>query len=88
MDKNWHTGVIKYLPKKSLAYKNIYADMVAMLYDESTALSIIQKCAITRGRKNLEDDPRSESSATAIIEENIDHGHHPVYHTTGKSGTD
>lgn len=85
MDKNWHLGVIKFLPKKRLAYKNIYADMVAIVYDEFTGLSIIQKCAIRRWRKNLEDVPRSQS---AIIEENIDHGHHPVYHTTGKSGTD
>lgn len=45
MDKIWHRGVIKYLQKKGLAPKDIHADMVATLGDDTLALSTVQKQA-------------------------------------------
>ena len=80
MDKIWHRGVIKYLQKKGLAPKDIHADMVATLGDDTPALSIVQKwtAEFNRSRESLEDDPRSGRPATATTQENIDRVNHMV----------
>ena len=74
MDKIWHRGVIRYLQKKGLTTKEIYADMVSTLGDDAPALSTVKKWAaeFKRGRESLEDDPRSGRPFTATTQENID----------------
>lgn len=49
--------------------------MVAILRDDSPALSTTQKWAaeFRRGKENLEDDLKSGHPANATTEENIDH---------------
>ena len=79
MDKIWHRGIIKYLQKKRLAFKDIHANMVATLEDDAPALSTVKKWAaeFKRGRESLEDDPRFGCPASATTQENIN----CVYHT-------
>ena len=80
MDKIWHRGVIKYLQKKGLMTKEIYADMVSTLGDDALALSTVKKWAaeFKRGRESLEDDSKSERPSTATTQENIDRIHQMV----------
>ncbi|XP_052821627.1 uncharacterized protein LOC128247040 [Octopus bimaculoides] len=80
MNKIWHCCVIKYLQKKVLTPKSIHTDMITALRDGTPALSTVDKWAVElrKGRKNLEDDPRSGSPTPATTEENTDHVHHMV----------
>ena len=77
MDAIWHRGLIRYLQKKGLAPKEIHADKVATLGDDAPALSTVKKWAaeFKRGRKNLQDDPRSGGLSTTTTQENIDRIH-------------
>ena len=45
MDKIWHRGIIKYVQKKGLAPKDVYADIVATLGDDAPVLSTVKKWA-------------------------------------------
>ena len=67
MDKIWHRGIIKYLQKKGLAPKDIHADMVATLGDDTPASSTVKKwvAEFKRGRESFEDDPKSGRPASA-----------------------
>lgn len=65
VNKIWHHDVIKCLQKKSLAPKDIHADMVAAFVDEAPGLSTVQKWAAEGGWASLEDDPGFERPATA-----------------------
>ena len=78
--KIWHRDIIKYLQKKRLALKGIYANMIATLGDNFPALSTVKKWAaeFKRGRESLEDDPRYVCPASATIQKNIDRVHHMV----------
>ena len=80
MDKIWHRGIIKYLQKNGLAPKDIYADIVAILWDDAPALSTVKKWAaeFKKGKESLEDDPRSGRPASATTQGNIDRVHHMV----------
>ena len=80
MDKIWHHGVIRYLQKKGLTTKEIYADMVSTLGDDAPALSSVKKWAaeFKRGRESLEDDPKLGRPSTATTPKNIDHIHQMV----------
>ena len=74
MDKIWHCGVIKYLQKKGLTLTEIHTDMVDILGYNAPGLSTVQKWAaeFKRGRKSLEDDPRSGQTAIATTRDIID----------------
>ena len=80
IDKIWHCGIIKYLLKKGLAPKDIYADMVATLGDDGPALSTVKNWAaeFKTGKESLEDDSRSGCPASATTQENINCVHHMV----------
>ena len=80
MDTIWHRGVIRYLQKKGLTTKKIYADMVSTLGDDAPALSTMKKWAaeFKMARESLEDDPRSGRLSTPTIQENIDRIHQMV----------
>ena len=81
MDKIWHRGVIKYLPKKGLTTKEIHTDMVSTFGDDAPALSTVKKWAVDfkRGKESLEDDLRSGLPSTAnTTQENIDRIHQMV----------
>lgn len=45
MDKIQAWAVIKYLPKKSMAPKEIYEDMVETLVDDTSSYSTVKKWA-------------------------------------------
>ena len=80
MDNIWHRGVIKYLQKRGLTPKEIHAAMADTFGDNAPGLSTMQKWAVEfkRGRKSLEDDPRSGRPATATTPEVIDCVHQIV----------
>ena len=80
MDKIWHRVVIRYLQKKGLTTKEIYADIVSIFGDDALALSTVKKRAaeFKRGRESLEDDPKSGRPSTATTQENIDRIHQMV----------
>ena len=80
MDKIWHRGVTRYLPKKGLTTKEIHADMVSTLGDDAPALSTVKEWAaeFKTGKESLEDDPRSGRPSTATTQENIDRIHQMV----------
>ena len=60
MDAIWLCGVMRYLQKKELAFKEIHADVVATLGDDAPALSTLKKWAayFKKGKESLEDGPR------------------------------
>ena len=78
MDKIWHCDIIKYLQKKRLAPKGIYANKVATLGDDVSALLTVKKwtAEFKRGRESFDDDPRSGRLASATTKENINRIHH------------
>ena len=80
MDKIWHCDIIKYLQKKRLAPKDIYANKVAILGDDVLALLTVKKwtAEFKKGRESFEDDPRSGRLVSATTQENIDRVHHMV----------
>ena len=62
------------MQKKGLALKEVHADMIATLGDNTTALSSVKKwtAEFKRSRESLEDDPRLGRHSTATTQESID----------------
>ena len=74
MDVIWHRGVIRYLQKKGLAPKKIFAGMVATLGDDPPVLSTVKKSAaeFKKGRESLEDGQRLRHASLTLTQKNID----------------
>ena len=80
MDKVEYRSIIKYLTLKGLTPTQIHADMVGTLGDNAPSFAIVKRWAaeFKRGRKSIEDDPRSGRPSTATTTENIDRVHKMV----------
>ncbi|KAM4678284.1 histone-lysine N-methyltransferase SETMAR-like isoform 1-T2 [Discoglossus pictus] len=74
MEKISHRAVIQFLAKKGLTPKAIHDDMVATLGEDAPSYSMVKKWTgdFKRGRKSLEDDPRSGRPTTSTTPELVD----------------
>ncbi|XP_041349431.1 protein GVQW3-like [Gigantopelta aegis] len=80
MEKTEYRAVIKYLNFKELTLMQIHADMVSTLGNSAPSFATVKRWAaeFKRGRKSIEDEPRSGRPSTASTQEYINPVHQMV----------